>query len=145
MRNDHRGPTARRFRTAGLTALTSAAILVLAGFFFAGPAQADQSVDPGTNVAVVSNACGEVTFTGANSDSTISITIGGEFGETFDVGYEESVTIETKVSPLTYVAATQWGNGGNWIEEGGIEVEPCQVEEKTPEVKKPTVAPDAGR
>ena len=128
-------------------ALLSALMLVLAGFFVASPAQADDQVDPGTNVTVVSSACGEATFTGANSDSTITVTIGGEFGESFDVAYEESVTIQTAVDPLAYVAVTQWDQRDNWIEESSVEVKSCEepAEPEKVEVKKPTVAPDAGR
>lgn len=154
MRDDQRRGFARCSPRVGLTALLSATIVALGGSLFAGPAQADESVEPGTNVTVASNDCGEVTFTGANSDSTITVTVGGEFGETFDVAYEKSVTFETEVSPLVYVAVTQWGEGLDWIEESSIEVEPCEVEEtpveetpqdEAPEVEMPTVAPDAGR
>lgn len=136
-KNDPRRPS------AGLLALPLALMLVLAGFLVASPAQADDQVDAGTNVAVVSNDCGEVTFTGANSDSAIMVSIGGEFGESFEVRYEESATISTSVNPLTYVAVTQWDNGGNWIEESSIEVAPCKDEAQ--EVEAPSVAPDAGR
>ncbi|MDT0200486.1 hypothetical protein [Nocardioides sp. AE5] len=105
-------------------------------------------VDPGTNVEVTSNACGTVTFTGVNSDSTISVTAGGE---TFDVAHQESVTISTgELTSLGYVATTQWASE-NWTEDGRVDVEPCVVKEEKP-VKTdeatpthPTRAPAAGR
>lgn len=129
---------ARRSPYVALTALLAGVLLTLGGSLFVSAASADV---PGNNVTVVTNACGEVTFTGVNSDSTILVTIEG--GDTFEVDYNASVTVTVQTNPVNYSATTMWTGGDNFTETGSIDVPPCAV--KQPTVKKPTVAPDAGR